>query len=336
MRIVATGAHLTYPHANGFHDDRLVLTRFTPGIGATALVSVGWPAPAEERLVATIAPRRDGEVRPLYPDVARDAGTTVWVWDDVLYADGEPVHSGAALQGLVSITADGRSVVFAQEGTFLRLDLASGRVTELFTKPWFANHPHLSPYDETWLAFSHEGPADQVSDRVWAWHDGETRCVLDQHALADSGFVEVGHERWLFHDLGAAVVGYGQSAAGPRGLYFAYPDGRAPVLISAHDRYWHCDVSRDGRLATVDTTGPADLPGRGWQDAGGRSDVLLIEVATGKAVRLARTHATTHPNHPHPVFAPDGDAVLFNHTDPATGAVTVAYSSVELVETPAP
>ncbi|WP_051751883.1 hypothetical protein [Streptosporangium amethystogenes] len=345
MHIVATGAHLTYPHANGFHDDRLVLARYEPGVGATGLVSVrrreeergpGGGGGLDEWPVATIAPRRDGVVRPAYPDVARGTGRTVWIWDDVLYIADRPgsvervyqAPPGSALQDLCSVTADGGQVAMTletgDERTCLRLDLATGALTEVFTMSWFANHVHHCPYDESWLAFSHEGPARDTPDRMWAWHDDTARCVLDQAAISDTtgAFVAVGHERWLFHDLGAAVIGYGESAAGPRGLYFVHPDDRPPVLVGAGDRFWHCDVSRDGRWAAVDTTGPSDLPGRGWQDAGGVSDVLLIDVASGDRVRLARTPASSHPYHPHPVFSPEGDVVLFNSTEP-DGAVAV-------------
>src|SRR5262249_46904384 len=145
------------------------------------------------------------------------------------------------------------------------------------------------------------------------WHDGETQQILNQHEISDTPgeFVAVGHERWLHHTLGAAVVAYGESEAGPRGLYLAQP-GKPPTLARAGDRFWHCGVSRDGRLAVVDTTGPSDAPGRGWQHAGDVSDVLLIDLQTTQQVRLARTRAASHPFHPHPIFTPAGDAVLFN------------------------
>ncbi|MEU0565073.1 oligogalacturonate lyase family protein [Nonomuraea sp. NPDC005983] len=342
---MSTGTHLTYPHANGFHDGRLVLSRYRTGAGATAIVVREGTG---EHLVAEVAPRRDGQVRPVYPDVARHTGRVAWIWDDALYVADEPGCAervftpdtlglvtrgpGLALQDLTSISADGAHVLLMVEHgdqrTCLRFDLATGTTTELFTKPWFANHPHHSPFDESWVAFAHEGPATATPDRVWAWHDGQTRQILDQHEISDlpGQFVAVGHERWLHHDLGAAVIAYGESKAGPRGLYLVYPD-RPPRLVARGERHWHCDVSRDGRWAVVDTTGPADRPGRGWQDAGDVSDVLLIAVATGEQVRLARTRAASHPFHPHPVFTPEGDAVLFNHLD-ADGTISVSRSPV--------
>lgn len=68
-------------------------------------------------------------------------------------------------------------------------------------------------------------------------------------------------------------------------------------------------------------SGPLDTPGRGWQNAGQVSDVMLVDIATGARTLLAGTAADRHPRHPHPVFTPDGTAVLHNHGDPSTGEV---------------
>ncbi|MER5365648.1 hypothetical protein [Streptomyces sp. NPDC002722] len=187
------------------------------------------------------------------------------------------------------------------------------------------SHQFHSPYDESWLTFAHEGPSREIPDRIWARHPvraPEGRCVFDQ--AAEGGTLAVGHERWMFHDLGALVCAYGESEAGPRGLYALHPDGRPARLVSAGERDWHCDISRDGRRAVVDTSGPLDAPGRGWQNAGQVSDVVLVDMATGARTLLARTAADRHPRHPHPVFTPDGTAVLHNHGDPSTGEVAVA------------
>ncbi len=87
-----------------------------------------------------------------------------------------------------------------------------------------------------------------------------------------------GHERWAHHAVGAVVVAYGVSPAEPRGLYWTSPDDPSGRLLSRGDRYWHCDVSRDGTLAVVDTTGPADRPGKGWDGADSIADVLLVDL----------------------------------------------------------
>ncbi|MFI6386813.1 oligogalacturonate lyase family protein [Nonomuraea sp. NPDC050547] len=328
--LVLTGAHLTYPHANGFHagGERLLVSTYGPRTGERGISSVAWRGgePDERPLCAFTA------AEPVWPDVAPAAEVAAWVRDGALYVldlgggEPEPVHRGRGLQGLCSITADGRRVVVMEHDgeavDCLEVSLATGAVTRLFREEWFANHPHHSPHDEDWLAYSHEGPANEIGDRVWAYHQGERRRVFDQRGMA------AGHERWMFHDLGALVCVYGVSERGPRGLYAVHPDGRPARLVSEGERIWHCDISRDGRHAVVDTTGPHDEPGRGWDDARQISDVLLIDVATGEQTFLARTGADTHPRHPHPIFTPDGSAVLYNHGDPATGQVAVAVRTI--------
>lgn len=335
MDIVAANAHLTYPHTNGFLNDELVLAGYKPGLGATGIIRV------DGRPSCTLGPR-DGGPGPVWFDIALDADFMAWVWNGVLYGlrpgDQPQViykpDSEYTVQGLCSVTRRGDRVVVmresADEYTCLDIDVATGDVRELFTRTWFANHVQHSPYDESWIGFSHEGNATQTPDRMWAWHPRSTTCVLNQTAISDTAGipVAVGHERWAFHDLAAVVCAYGESEAGPRGIYMVHPDGRPPRLVSAGDRFWHCDISRDGHWAVVDTTGPVDAPGRGWDNAHGVSDVVLVEMSTGSQTPLARTFASRHPHHPHPVFTPDGSAVLFNHTDPDTGTVAVARIAI--------
>ncbi|MFG3241302.1 oligogalacturonate lyase family protein [Streptomyces sp. NPDC048157] len=344
MTPLLTGAHLPYPHTNGFHADgeRLVLTRHSPATGALGLTSVRWrDGERAARPLYEPEPSTTGPEQLLWPDVALAAERMAWVWNDALHVldldSGAPERLYTAarrhtLQNLCSLTAAGDRVVVMEQPvgrdhpvTCLEISVATGRADELFGTDWFANHPAHSPHDESWLAFSHEGPAREVPDRIWARHRVRAprgRRVLDQST--DGGTLAVGHERWMFHDLGAVVCAYGESEAGPRGLYAVHPDGRAARLVSAGERDWHCDISRDGRWAVVDTTGPLDAPGRGWQNAGQVSDIVLVDMATGVRTPLARTAADRHPRHPHPVFTPDGTAVLYNHGDPSTGEVTVA------------
>jgi hypothetical protein len=123
------------------------------------------------------------------------------------------------------------------------------------------------------------------------------------------------------HDRSVLAIAYGVSPEGPRGLYEVFFSGRPARLISQGDRDWHCNLSPDGGWAVVDTTGPHDLPGRGWENAEGRSDVLLVEMATGRRELLAHTTLTKHPWHPHPVFTPDGRGVVYSEARGDSGCV---------------
>lgn len=341
-----TEHHATYPHCHGYTPDgRAVVLASTPPDGpALAVVDldqedvehVRSPRPLVDlrRFGEPHAPRYwDSPVAPLavpWWDVALAAPVLVVPWAnallrvDVASGDAAPVWRpprGWELSDTASVTADGgRAAVAISDGRrcrLLEIDLVDGDATELLEVNWYLNHVHHVPADERWIAFSHEGPHAEVADRVQAWHptlapDGVV--VLDQRAISDavSSRVSVGHERWLFHDVGALVPVYGDSPAGPRGLWRVHPDGRDPVLVSPGDRDWHVGVDRTGRWAVVDTTGPADRPGRGWAGADGVSSLVAVDLSTGARTTLAHTGFEQHPFHPHPSVTPDGTAVIAN------------------------
>lgn len=134
----------------------------------------------------------------------------------------------------------------------------------------------------------------------------------------------------MFHRPGAVVVAYGESEAGPRGLWQVLPDGEAR-LVSPGERDWHCGISRDGKWAVVDTSGPADAPGRGWQNAGRESSIVAVDTETGERTLLATTGHEPHPYHPHPSITPDGRSVVFNHVQHTpTGAISRGAAVVSL------
>jgi len=351
MRILRENTYATYPHCNGYYDGgrRVVLGRAD---GVEELIGVpldgadGGDQDEQVLLPASVIAAESGiSVEPWSPeeplrsvpwfDVALEAQTLICVRGDAVFivelaaAERTPrvayrPRDDWALDGLSSITADGRTAVIgeARDGEYrgLLLDVADGTAREIVRHPWHANHFHFSPSDESWVGYSHEGPAASLDDRLWGWHADHApqgRPMVDQRALSDEPgeFVALGHERWSFHDTSVMAVAYGESVAGPRGIYEVHADGRPPRLVSAGDRDWHCGVSRDGSRIIVDTTGPAFAPGRGWADAGTRSSLVLIDVATGERRMMADTGFIAHPYHPHPSFTPDGSAVVLNHVE---------------------
>jgi hypothetical protein len=206
----------------------------------------------------------------------------------------------------------------------IAINTRSGEGGVLVEHHWLTGHPHFSPFDPAWISYCHEGKTEIVSDRLWAWHAEHApkgRALWDQLG----GKLCVGHEVACRHDLSVLAVAYGVSPGGPRGLYEVYLDDRKPRLISKCDRDLHCNVSRDGKRMVVDTSGPHDLPGRGWENAEGRSDISLIDPATGQRKLLARSKITSHPWHPHPVFTPDGRAVVYGEGSGDTGRVHLLY-----------
>lgn len=318
--------YLTYPHANGFAGGGRFLVLGERAGERNAMWRVNL-ATGDEHLLGGFPVDPHWPDPSLWFDIARDTGrlaavchNEVWLFDALgaeppalLYRETDPAKRVGTL---CSITADGRRVLIGRQTVggyeIVELDVAEGPPRVLFAKPWFVNHAHYCPGDESWIGFCHEGPAGDVHDRVWAWHGEKAPHGVPLMDQREAG-LWLGHERWAHDTASAFVVAYGDGPGERRGIYQLFPDGGVPRLVSRGDRDWHVNVSPDGSLAVVDTTGPHDLAGRGWQNAGTISDVLLVDTATGAREFLARTHrGPLHPFHPHPVFSPDGRTVFYN------------------------
>ena len=326
--IFREGFYLTYPHNNGFCKDgrSLVLGRLD-GVN-TSLWKTSLDSEDQTRICDFDA-SCEMESR-LWFDVARKANRLVmvrdngiWIYDLEKEGRAERIYqaeSPALLVSLPNITSDGRQVIvglhFPDRYAALRVYVESGGNRVRFEHAWLTKHYHFSPHDEAWIGFCHEGSCDQVNDRVWAWHAvhaPEGRCLMNQNWDNSMRALYVGHERWCFHAPTALAVAYGVSPGEMRGIYEVGRDGRPARLVSQGDRCWHVNASPSGRWAVIDTSGAHDLPGKGWENAGDISDILLLDMVTGEQRWLARSRlGKTHPSHPHPTFSPDEKFVLFN------------------------
>lgn len=323
----------TYPHSNGFADGgrSLVLGQMEGDHVSLWKIRL---SDGEERQIA----RFKVDVDPTAPslsqvwfDVAESINTLVamaerTVWLIALDSPDGPRElyrqpDGLTLNPLPSISPDGRRVLInakRSDGMHggLMIDVGSGHTEFVVTHVWWANHFHFSPYDPNWIAYCHEGDTMLIPDRMWAWHAAHAphgQPILDQHWNDLRRRLSIGHERACFHTGSLLTIAYGVSVGGPRGLYEVFFDRtRSPRLVSEGNRDWHCNVSRDGRWAVVDTTGPHDQPGKGWDEATDISDIVLVDMNTGERRAIARSHQVVHPWHPHPTFSPDGRCLVYN------------------------
>lgn len=322
--------YLTYPHANGFAGPGLVLGQREAEECRLWLHDL---ETGENRLLKAW-PRNLCRGDMLWFDVSAESNFLIAVADNAVWRIGldvhkpeaalvyrEPTTSGHVLIPLPSLSRNGHRVMVGRRLTnhaceVLSIDTESGKCVRLASLPGDSNHFHLCPGDESWLGYCREGPAESVGVRVWGWHATMAplgRPLLDNGALG----LHMGHERWAFHGASVFAVAYGSSPRGPRGVYEMFPDGRPPCLVSEGDRDWHVGASQDGRWLVVDTTGPHDASGRGWDGAGAVSDILAIEAATGRRRFAARSRRISGFHcHPHPVFSPDGRTIFFNEAAP--------------------
>ncbi|MDR1279406.1 MAG: hypothetical protein LBK99_01105 [Opitutaceae bacterium] len=338
------GCYFTYPHANGFLPDgrTLVLARpdapppggksgritfllFDPATGATSpagsLAGVKMyygisqtgvlVTNAGNSLVVMALSGGEATARVLWESAAP------WRLSDLpdISPDGETV-----LADFHDYTPPGRHQMrlFRVDGD----NAGGGRV--VLEKSWLLNHTHRSPADPAWILFSHEGSL--VTDRMWAWHPDaapQGRAIFDQIA-PDGKPLYIGHELAMHHKPAALAVAFGNSPGSPRGLYeTGFAGSGADIVDTPHarpvspgERDWHCNISRDGRWAVVDTMGRFDDTGPilpGWADNGGVSDIVAVNLRTGARQFLHRgSFLRPHPWHPHPHISPDGRRVICN------------------------
>ncbi len=320
--------YFTYPHNNGF-----LTAQPRPVIAQREGHAVSyseWDFKAgHSRLIART------DVRNMYYDIAAetgrlfftDAGLRIASVDG--FAGGEQRHAEIQLaptqivEELLSVNHAGDKVLYAvdtlgvdkavQTARFLELDVRTGASVAVAAEPFFADHQQYCPYDERWVGFAREGDISKTLDRVWGVHRvasaGPPRRLWDEKG--EMGDLIVGHERWAFHRAGALVVAFPASKGRPRGLYFVDAVAGRTGLVSASDYDWHCNVSRDGRWAVVDTT--VAHGARLEPDGRTISDVVLVDMRSGRRSWLARSHAALHhPWHPHPHFTPDGQYIIYN------------------------
>lgn len=343
--------YLTYPHCNAFADGGQELIYMGVQEGILGLYSRNPALPESLHLcdVGSLSElggmvwydvaRRDSKVAAIF-------NNGVWILDRVDPSGWVCVHQPGAnvkIDGLCSLAADGGKVLCGEiQGETRRaieIDLGTGRVLELFSKSWHANHFHYCPHDESWVAFSHEGPAEHITDRCWIWHSHhapEGRVAFDQASEDPARPLCVGHERWGFHDVSAYVPAYAVSPVDKRGLYEIFGDGRPARLLWENDVLWHCNMDQTGRFVAVDTTGPFREIGLGEEEfwthreqhlrtdrerGQNASDVMVLDLQTRRALRVATVLRSQHPYHPHPALSPRADWIAWNDAaEPTRGA----------------
>lgn len=335
----------TYPHCNGFmnHGRTLVLAQHEQkGIRFVAYhlpqnppnhdAGLDRPSPnVNTQLLMEWSSTYLIDAERLYYDIAAETNqmllaynNRLWLWNPCM--EQKPICFFTAeekmnVASIGSIDPTGRWVYIRywdeHRNQLIKIDTQDGSYQVIVEHSWELGHVQLSPYNAQYIGYCHEGETSTIPDRVWAWHaqhfpDGA--CVFNQYSVSDTPgtFLYVGHERWCFHDCSLIVVAYGECVSGLRGLYQVFLDHRSPRLLSPGNRDWHCDAAQDGAWFVVDTTGPYDSLGKGWEHANSISDILLIHGDTGKRFWLARSHIGSAHKHPHPVFSPDGNWIIYN------------------------
>lgn len=230
------------------------------------------------------------------------------------------------------ITNDGRYINLEghQENgmaNFVRVDLETGDAKIILNKKFIspfatANHCMICPTNPDLVFFAHEGTAEYVTNRMWAYDVKENRMhnIIKQEMTEDGDLGEYfGHEMWAPDGKGLFFVKYPKSPLKPTGLcYGDYAAGKKEVLFSGYP-YWHVGVSKDGKYLIADTM-------RGVFDGTDLSEVVLADIKEKTETVIDVVHANSkHPGHPHPSMSPDGSKVVYTAVDNGKITTKIAY-----------
>lgn len=203
-----------------------------------------------------------------------------------------------------------RAFYFTQpECRLINIDLRTGERRVMLQENRWLGHPIYRPFDDTTVAFCHEGPRDAIDARMWLINaDGSNVRKVRQHAPGES----FTHEFWV--PDGSALYYVEHKENDPqRYLCSADPLTLENRQLMAIPPCSHLMSTHDGALIVGDgaphNTGDISLNDPFiW--------VFDVRVGTQKAICQHNTSwkvldGDRQVTHPHPSFSPDNQWVLY-------------------------
>lgn len=181
----------------------------------------------------------------------------------------------------------------------------------LFEESYWIGHVNTSPTRNELLTFCHEGPWNEVDNRIWGMNV-ETGEVWKIRARQEEGEA-VGHEYW--HADGERIGYHGRRVDGTQFIGHVRFDDTDPI-----------ETSFPGKTGHIHSNGPELIVGDGgnvvrlWQRQGDGYGAPRALCCHDSSMKIQQLHV-------HPRFSPDGTHVLF--TSDVSG-----YGNVYLAEMP--
>jgi oligogalacturonide lyase len=175
------------------------------------------------------------------------------------------------------------------------VEVDSGAAQVVFEEDYWIGHVNTSPTQPDILTFCHEGPWDQVDNRIWGLNAG-TGTVWKIRPTAEGEVV--GHEYWFADGI---HIGYhGHTAEGKPMLGRIRYDNTMPREHDFIGQTGHI-FSLDDKLIVGDGSGVI----RVWKKEGDGYSQPRVLCRHDSAMRIQQTH-------PHPRISPDGSYVVFS------------------------
>jgi len=193
----------------------------------------------------------------------------------------------------------------------LRIAVDGSGGQTLFEESYWIGHVNTSPTRNELLTFCHEGPWNEVDNRIWGMNV-ETGEVWKIRARQEEGEA-VGHEYW--HADGERIGYHGRRVDGTQFIGHVRYDDTDPI-----------ETSFPGKTGHIHSNGPELIVGDGgnvvrlWQRQGDGYGAPRALCCHDSSMKIQQLHV-------HPRFSPDGTHVLF--TSDVSG-----YGNVYLAEVP--
>ena len=181
------------------------------------------------------------------------------------------------------------------------IDLATGARAVILEQKGWLGHPQYRPFDDSTVAYCHEGPHDLIDARMWFIdEDGRNRRCGKEHAPGEN----CTHEFWVPDGSAMIYVSY-RKGDPERWICSLDPETLADRRLMKMPACSHLMSNADGTLVVGDGTDDPFLH--------------LFDIRRGTARRLAHHDSTwsvykgnRQVTHPHPSFTPDERRVLFS------------------------
>ncbi|MGF6422978.1 oligogalacturonide lyase [Lelliottia sp. 489] len=216
-----------------------------------------------------------------------------------------------------------RAFYFTQpECRLINIDLRTGEQQVILQEKRWLGHPIYRPFDDSTVAFCHEGPRDAIDARMWLINpDGSQLRKVRQHAPGES----FTHEFWVPDGSTLYYVAHKENDP-QRYLCSADPLTLENRQLMAIPPCSHLMSNHDGSLIVGDgaphNTGDISL---------NDPFIWVFNIATGTQHAVCQ-HNTSwkvldgdrQVTHPHPSFSPDNQWVLYTSDEEGMPALYLA------------
>ena len=196
------------------------------------------------------------------------------------------------------------------------VDLATGKQTVILEQRGWLGHPQYRPFDDSTVAYCHEGPHDLIDARMWFINeDGSNRRCGKAHENGES----CTHEFWVPDGSAMIYVSYNHDSP-ERFICSLDPVTLDNKVLTTMPPCSHLMSNHTGTLLVGDGCGQAS------SDASASNEMLtgdpylhLFDLTTGTTRPIARHDSSwgvykdsRQVTHPHPSFTPDEKQVLYS------------------------